>query len=366
MRNIIILLFSFVCGITFAQTNIYFKSGSDNIDSEGKETLKKLVAGSIGKNITVFVRGYADTTGTIERNRILARNREKAVISFLNKKGIRAEEIITPCVQKTLSINDLSNAKNRRVSITVDELVAHPAKDESVVLAPKSIRLNFEEQFYQPHYSINKYRNIKCQIPPAQGRWYTDVILEETLIDTCHYIIVKRPIGKKHLPVIFSGKSKYTNFKVFESYKSDNEFEFFRIPLFSNRILLDRFFGCGFFETTYLKIILPKTIKPIKASLVNECVTLSTIFKNDTLRTEFDTDALIAWEQLNISIKTRDTVYSLPMSDFEQISKEEYSGGIYTLAFREYQNNLNVIPKTNAKPVKKRRTFWQRIGDLFR
>ncbi len=366
MRNSVLILFSFVYGVTVAQTNIYFKSGSDNIDSEGKETLRKLSANTLGKNVAVFVQGYADTTGTIEGNRNLARNREKAVISLLSKKGIRAEEIVTPCVQKTLSINDLSNAKNRRVSVTIDELVAYPAKDESVVLAPKRINLHLVEHYYQPHYSVNKYRNIKCQIPPAQGRWYTDVILEETPIDTCHYIIVKRPIGKKHVPIIFGGESKYTNFKVFESYKSDNKFEFFRIPLYSKSIMLDRFFGCGFRETTYLKIILPKTIKPLKASLINECITLSTTFKNDTLRAEFDTDALISWDQLNLSIKTRDTVYSLPMSDFEEISKEEYSGGIYTLAFREYQNSLNVMPKTKKLPEKKRRTFWQRIGDLFR
>lgn len=366
MRNIVLILFSFVCGVTVAQTNIYFKSGSNDIDSEGEATLRKLIANTLGKNVTVFVQGYADTTGTIEGNRNLARNRERAVISFLSKKGIRTEEIVTPCVQKTLSINDLSNAKNRRVLVTIDELVAYPAKDGSVVLAPKSIRLKLEEQYYQPHYSVNKYRNIKCQIPPAKGRWYTDIILEETPIDTCNYIIVKRPIGKKHLPILFRRKSDYLNFKAFQSYKSDNEFEFFRIPLYSNIILLDRFIGCGFKEITYLKIILPKTIKPLKASLINECITLSTIFKNDTLRAEFDTDALISWDQLNLSIKTRDTIYNLPMSDFDIISKEEYSGGIYTLAFGEHQNILNEIPETKKEPAKKRRTFWQRIGDFFR
>jgi hypothetical protein len=366
MRNIVIILFSFVCGLTFAQTNIYFKSGSYNIDSEGKETLRKLAENSSGKNVAVFVQGYADTTGTIEGNRSLARNREKAVISFLSKNGIRAEEIETPCVQKTLSLNDLSNAKNRRVCVTVDELVAYSAKDGSVVLAPKSIKLQLEEQYYQPHYCVNKYRNIKCQIPPAQGRWYTDVILAETPVDTCNFIIVKRPIGKKHLPIIFLGDNKYDNFKVFQSYTTDLEFEFFRIPIYKQQILLDRFFGCGYKETTYLKIILPKEIKPIKASLFNECISLYATYKKDTLRVEYDTDASIAWEQLNLSIKTRDTVYSFPMSDFDEILKEEYSGGIYTLAIGEQQNNLNEIPETVKEPAKIRRTFWQRIGDLFR
>ena len=42
MRNILITLLSFVFGVTFAQTNIYFKSGSYNVDSKERETLRRL------------------------------------------------------------------------------------------------------------------------------------------------------------------------------------------------------------------------------------------------------------------------------------------------------------------------------------
>ena len=106
-------------------------------------------------------------------------------------------------------------------------------------------------------------------------------------------------------------------------------------------IYLDQEIRGGLFEVTHLKIILPKNIKPIKSLLTDKCVTLTPTYENDTLRVKFDTDGLINWNQLNLSIKTRDTIYNLPMSDFDEISKEVYSGGIYTLAFREYQNNQN-------------------------
>ena len=366
MRNIVLILFSFVCGVTVAQTNIYFKSGSYNIDSEGEATLRKLIANTLGKNVAVFVQGYADTTGTVEGNRNLARNREKAVISFLSKNGIRIEEIVTPCVQKTLSRKDLSNAKNRRVSITLEEFIAYPAKDGSVVLAPKRIELQLDEQYYQPTNCFNKYRKIECQIPPDNGRWYTNVILKKTTIDSCHYIIVKRPISKKSLPIVFHEPYFGKKFEIFESYTLNKGFEFFKIPIYSRMIYLDQEIRGGLFEVTHLKIILPKNIKPIKSLLTDKCVTLTPTYENDTLKVKFDTDGLINWNQLNLSIKTRDTIYNLPMSDFDEISKEVYSGGIYTLAFREYQNNQNEIPETKKETAKKRRTFWQRIGDFFR
>lgn len=363
MRSIVLILFLFVYGITDAQTNIYFKSGSYNVDSKGRETLKRFVENSSGKNATVFVQGYADTTGTVGKNRELARNREKAVIEILSEKGIHIAQIETPCNQKTLSRNDLSNAKNRRVSVTLEELIAYPAKDGSVVLAPKRIELLLDEQYYQPSNCFNKYRNIECQIPPNKGRWYTNVILKETTIDTCHYIIVKRPISKKSLPIVFHEPNKG---RIFESYKINEGFEFFKVPLYSQNIYLDQHIRGGLFEVTYLKIILPKTIKPLKSLLTDKCIKLSPTYENDTLRVKFDTDALISWEELNLSIKTRDTVYSFPLSDFDEISKVEYSGGIYTLAFGEHQNKLNEIPETKKEPAKKSRTFWQRIGDLFR
>ncbi len=370
MRNIVIILFSFVCGLTFAQTNIYFKSGSYNVDAKERETLRRLAVNLSGKSVAVFVQGYADTTGTIEKNRNLARNREKAVIAILSEKGINTAQIATPCTQKALSNNDLSNPENRRVSITVDKLVSYPAKDGWEVLAPQSISLRLVEHYYQPNYSANGYRNKKCQLPLPKGRWYTDIELAKIPTDSCHFIIVKRPIPVSNhiLPVLYHWIGKYQGLleKGFESYTSDEKYEFVRVPIFSNYIKLDQSLLCGLYVTTYLKIILPKNIRPIKASLMDKCITVPAEFKKDTLRVEFNRDAQIYWQQLNLSIKTRDAIYSIPMSDFDEISKEKYSGGIYTLAFRESQNNLNIIPNTEKQPAKKRRTFWQRIGDFFR
>jgi hypothetical protein len=355
----------FFCINANCQTNIYFETGSDHVDAKGKVVLQKMAANLAGKEIAFMVRGYADTTGIAQQNFVLARKREAAVAAILTENGIDIQRIGYSCDGNIANVA-LSDAENRRVSVTAHELSAYTAKNGSVIMASRDVKLRLIDQFYQPDLVLNYYRNKSCLLPLRPGKWLTDVAIESAT-DSCNFIIVKNPDREEdYLPVLFLGKVKYEDHgKIsFRNYATQERYKLFRVPLYSNYIALDQYVWCGFTPTVYLEIVLPKTVRPVGSKLADSCIALAATFRKDTLRAEFHEYARVNWKSLTLAIKTRDTMYQIPMSAFEIISERVYGAGLYVLKLPEDREGI-YFPKKQVA-VKKRRTFWQRLFDLFR
>ncbi|RZJ68178.1 MAG: hypothetical protein EOO45_14940 [Flavobacterium sp.] len=266
---------------------------------------------------------------------------------------------------ENLSNGTLSDAENRRVSVTINELMSYTAKNGSVIMAPKNVKLRLIDQFFQPDQVINYYRNESCRLPLRPGKWLTDVVIE-SVTDSCNFIIVKIPERKEdYLPALFLRKVKYEDHgKIsFQNYSTQKNYKLFRVPLYSDYIALDQYIWCGYTPTVYLDIVLPKKIRPTRAVLADSCITLGANFRKDTLRADFHEYARVNWQGLTLRVKMRDTTYEIPMAEFEIISEKVYGAGLYVLKLPEDRVDV-YFPKKQLQ--KKRRTFWQRIGDLFR
>ncbi|OYU83044.1 MAG: hypothetical protein CFE24_13055 [Flavobacterium sp. BFFFF2] len=358
-------LFLFTCLSGYSQTNIYFEVGSDQVDAKGKEAIKKLVANFSGKEIAFTVKGYTDTTGIAVHNFTLARKREKAVVNLLTSYGLQQELIGFSCTNN-ISNNEISNAENRRVSITVHEMASYLAKNGSIILAPKDIKLKVIDHFYQPDLISNWYKNKKCRSPMPKGEWrYADVEIQSKE-DSCRFILVKIPKMQTGLPLLFTGRVNYgnINWKSYaDNFSSNSDFGWYRIPIYSDYIALNQYVLCGYNPSVFLHIAVPNVIRPLKASLVSECITIPAGCEKDTVTLNYSSYAPIDWSALNLKIKTRDTVFQVPMSEFEVVSKINYSDGLYILRHR---GNWQGFFKPKEDIPEKRRTFWQRVLDLFR
>jgi hypothetical protein len=262
-----------------------------------------------------------------------------------------------------LAKNDLSNAENRRVSITVHEMATYTAKNGYVIFAPKDMKLKVIDHFYQPDLVSNWYKNKECKRPMPKGYWrYADVDIQSKE-DSCRFILVKIPKMTTGLPVLFFGNQYYKIEYGATDFSADSAYSWFRIPIYSNYIALNQFRSCGHYPRVFLHIAVPNDIRPLKASLVDACLTVPAVFKKDTVLVEMSPYTEFHWSQLNLKIKTRDTICEIPMSEFEEVAKINYSAGLYILRHRN-----NWPPALYPKPAmpEKRRTFWQRILDLFR
>jgi len=347
------------------QTNIYFETGSYHIDAQGKVALQKMAANFADKEIAFMVRGYADTTGIALQNGVLARKREAAVAAILEENGIDVQRIGYSCDGNIANVA-LSDAENRRVWVTAHELSTYTAKNGSVIMASKDVKLHLIDQFYQPDLVLNYYRNKSCLLPLRPGKWLTDVAIESAT-DSCNFIIIKIPDREEdYLPVLFLGKVKYEDHGriSFRNYATQDRYKLFRVPLYSNYIALDQHIWCGFTPTVYLEIVLPKMVRLVTAKLADTCIAITALFRKDTLRANFHEYARVNWQSLTLAVKTRDTLYQIPMSAFEIISERVYGAGLYVLKLPE--DRVGTYFPKKQKAVKKRRTFWQRLFDLFR
>lgn len=152
-RGPLLVLFCFYSSNAGSQTqvNIYFEKGSDKVSVKDKEVLRRLAENLSEKEVAVSLRGYTDTTGTIELNRNLAIKRELAVASVLSEYGvdINSKRVNNYCDSGNLSDVEISNAENRRVSVIIDELTMYPTKSGMIIMAPKHIKLRVIDQYYQ-------------------------------------------------------------------------------------------------------------------------------------------------------------------------------------------------------------------------
>ena len=103
---------------------VYFEVGSAVVGKDGERELQWFVEKMQPyPKAQILVQGFADTTGTEEKNKTLSQDRARAVSSVLASKGIDASRLITqgygtdsPAAANTTATG---RKNNRRVEVTV-------------------------------------------------------------------------------------------------------------------------------------------------------------------------------------------------------------------------------------------------------
>ena len=107
-------------------TDVYFKTGSAVITPEYKEALDQLAQKALSsKGYVIEITGHADSTGNMQRNRILSQQRADAVVRYLQENhDIPLRRMITPFgygQMKPVADNTTAEGRrqNRRVEVKI-------------------------------------------------------------------------------------------------------------------------------------------------------------------------------------------------------------------------------------------------------
>jgi OmpA-OmpF porin, OOP family len=105
---------------------VYFATGSAVLTTEAKRSLDELARKAMtSKGYVIEVAGFADATGSVERNRILSQRRADAVVSYLRENfDIPLRRMITPAgygEAKSVADNNTADGRrqNRRVEVKI-------------------------------------------------------------------------------------------------------------------------------------------------------------------------------------------------------------------------------------------------------
>ncbi|MCB9310190.1 MAG: OmpA family protein [Lewinellaceae bacterium] len=137
--------------------NIYYASGSAELNSEGKKELDKVaMIAKDNPNILFELGSHTDYVGDERSNLILSENRAKSVVEYLvNKKDVRKNQLISKGYGETKPINNCNEqnpcssselAKNRRTELKIIGI-----SDEIREMSLKEIKTieEFEEELMQ-------------------------------------------------------------------------------------------------------------------------------------------------------------------------------------------------------------------------
>ncbi len=137
--------------LTTTTYSVYFESDEWSLSGEANKTLAQLAAVCASFNSpSIEVAAFADADGSSDYNLRLSERRAKAVIDFLQKKGIAGKYLKADAQGEIGSEEDADKSKNRRVDILVRHLVApiDPAKTP-LALAFAKISKENEQYFTQ-------------------------------------------------------------------------------------------------------------------------------------------------------------------------------------------------------------------------
>lgn len=108
------------------QTTVFFKVNSAVLTPEGKEALDQIAARAMAqKGYVIEIAGFTDTTGSVEKNRILSQRRADSVVRYLQENhDIPLRRMVTPFGYgelKPLADNTSREGReqNRRVEVKV-------------------------------------------------------------------------------------------------------------------------------------------------------------------------------------------------------------------------------------------------------
>ena len=105
--------------------SINFATGKSEIPDEGKTQLTALANEAKGlKGYLIEVKGFASTTGGVERNQQLSDERSENVATFLHQQGILMQHIVNPGAMGTTepvasNDTDAGRQQNQRVEVKV-------------------------------------------------------------------------------------------------------------------------------------------------------------------------------------------------------------------------------------------------------
>ena len=113
-----------ITGQTIRLNNLFFDFGKSDLRKESYSELNRTVA--LMKQyptMTIEISGHTDNIGSDVDNQLLSENRAKAVLNYLESKGITAGRIKSKGYGKTkpVSTNDTEEGRqqNRRVDFTI-------------------------------------------------------------------------------------------------------------------------------------------------------------------------------------------------------------------------------------------------------
>jgi outer membrane protein OmpA-like peptidoglycan-associated protein len=115
------------------EKNVFFKTGSATISSEGKQLLTSLAQEAPKhKGYAISVLGYADPRGTAKANEKLSNRRAQAVINYLKQSGhvqpgrvLAASAMGEEYYQAAQAADEKAHANSRRVTVRLVQSAAH-------------------------------------------------------------------------------------------------------------------------------------------------------------------------------------------------------------------------------------------------
>ena len=112
--------------IHFTAKNVHFKTGSSVLSQSSKKYLDELAKILVDyPNIKLRIEGHTDNTGNSEKNKVLSQKRANAVLDYLVKKGVNANnlEAIGYGQEKPVASNSDQDGRslNRRVEFKIIE-----------------------------------------------------------------------------------------------------------------------------------------------------------------------------------------------------------------------------------------------------
>ena len=111
--------------VSASMNNIFFKTGSSNLESTSLPELRRIAKIIKEKDIRVNIIGHTDNIGTDANNQILSEERANTIKKILINEGCKDEDVITKGMGKTMPIasndTEAGRAKNRRVEIKFEK-----------------------------------------------------------------------------------------------------------------------------------------------------------------------------------------------------------------------------------------------------
>jgi outer membrane protein OmpA-like peptidoglycan-associated protein len=104
--------------------NIYFNTGSSYIKPEHREHLREAVAAlkASGVDVTLLIKGHADSRGDPQINESLSRERAKAVYDLLARQGVEPKQmefVGVGAAEAETANGEYAWKQERRVELTV-------------------------------------------------------------------------------------------------------------------------------------------------------------------------------------------------------------------------------------------------------
>lgn len=98
----------------------FFDNGSCKLNQIQLESINRTIYAAKQKGLIVYLEGYAEDKGDADFNQQLSERRVKAIAAYLEKGGVKPNQIRTICFGKVRYKKSATAQHNRRVIISVE------------------------------------------------------------------------------------------------------------------------------------------------------------------------------------------------------------------------------------------------------